>query len=129
MRKQAGAALSALVIVGLVTVGWGQDKPTRSASAPRSGSVPVAAQSEMQSQLQGQNGFIGYVGDVVTYHYNVARQGLNALEAVLTLSNVNFNTFGKAAFFAVDGKVDAQPLYLYKMPIGPNVRNVLYVAT
>jgi len=71
----------------------------------------------------------GYTADVVTYHYNVARQGFTQFESVLTLSNVNSNTFGLVGFFAVDGKVDGQPLYLYSMPIGPSIHNVLYVVT
>ncbi len=76
-----------------------------------------------------QYGVIGYIGDVVTYHYNAARQGFNQYEKTLNLANVNANSFGLVGFFPVDGKVDAQPLYLYKMPVGPNLRNILYVAT
>ena len=51
------------------------------------------------------------------------------MRCVLTPSNVNSKQFGLVGFFTVDGKVDAQPLYLYKMPIGPNIHNVLYVVT
>ena len=29
----------------------------------------------------------------------------------------------------MDGLVDAQPLYLYKIPVGPNIHNILYVVT
>jgi hypothetical protein len=43
---------------------------------------------------------------------------------------VNTQNFGKVAFFAVDGKVDAQPLYLSSVNIpGVGTRNVLYVVT
>src|SRR5208283_815164 len=129
MRKQGNAALSFLIFAGLVTAAPGQVRPTSSGSSSQRGSVHAAATSEKQRQPQGQNGFIGYVGDVVTYHYNAARQGQNTLERVLTPSNVNFKTFGKVGFFATDSSIDAQPLYLYKMPIGPSLRNVLYVAT
>jgi len=82
-----------------------------------------------QRHSVGQQGFIGYAGDVVTYHYTVTRQGLNFLESTLTPSNVNSNSFGKINFFTVDGKVDAQPLYLYRLPLGFHTQNTLYVVT
>ncbi len=67
--------------------------------------------------------------DVTTYHYNVSRDGLNAKETILTQANVNSAQFGKIGFDTVDGKVDAQPLYLANVAIGSQLRNVLYVAT
>jgi len=67
--------------------------------------------------------------DVTTYHYDVARDGLNAKETILTQANVNSAQFGKIGFDAVDGKVDAQPLYLANVAIGGQLHNVLYVAT
>lgn len=67
--------------------------------------------------------------DVVTYHYDNARDGLNAQETTLTLSNVNSSQFGKVGFDSVDGKVDAEPLYLANVTAGGKSRNVLYVAT
>jgi hypothetical protein len=67
--------------------------------------------------------------DVTTYHYNVSRDGLNSKETILTQANVNSTQFGKIGFDAVDGKVDAQPLYLANVVIGGQFRNVLYVAT
>jgi len=68
--------------------------------------------------------------DVVTYHNDVARTGQNLSETILTLANVNSTGFGKIGFYAVDGKVDAQPLYLANISIpGQNSHNVLYVAT
>jgi hypothetical protein len=67
--------------------------------------------------------------DVTTYHYDVARDGLNANETILTQSNVNSTQFGKIGFDAVDSKVDAQPLYLANVIIGGKFHNVLYVAT
>ena len=67
--------------------------------------------------------------DVTTYRYNNARDGLNAQETILTLANVNSAQFGKIGFDAVDGLVDAEPLYLANVPIGNVLHNVLYVAT
>ena len=68
--------------------------------------------------------------DVLTYHNNNARTGANLAETALTTANVNAATFGKLNFLTVDGKVDAQPLYLSQLSI-PNqgTHNVLYAAT
>lgn len=68
--------------------------------------------------------------DVVTYHYDNLRTGQNLNETILTPTNVNSAKFGKLGAFAVDGRVDAQPLYLSAVSI-PNAgtKNVLYVAT
>jgi hypothetical protein len=67
--------------------------------------------------------------DVTTYHYDNGRSGQNLNETTLTLANVNSTTFGKKGEFSVDGKVDAQPLYLSQVTIGGQKKNVLYVAT
>jgi hypothetical protein len=71
--------------------------------------------------------------DVTTFHYDLARDGLNAQETILTQNNVNSAHFGKIGFDAADGKVDAQPLYLANVPIvgqsNSQLHNVLYVAT
>ncbi|WP_353064030.1 hypothetical protein RBB77_22680 [Tunturibacter psychrotolerans] len=67
--------------------------------------------------------------DVTTYHFDVARDGLNAKETILTPANVNSTQFGKIGFFAVDSKVDGEPLYLANVPIGNQYHNVLYVVT
>ena len=68
--------------------------------------------------------------DVVTYHNDIARTGQNLSEGVLTTANVNSATFGKLHSLPVDGKVDAQPLYLSNLAnIAGATHNVLYVAT
>jgi hypothetical protein len=68
--------------------------------------------------------------DVTTYHNDQARTSQNLNEGTLTPSNVNATSFGKMGFLPVDGKVDAQPLYLSKLNIpGKGTHNVLYVAT
>ncbi|CAB3781120.1 hypothetical protein LMG28614_01165 [Paraburkholderia ultramafica] len=67
--------------------------------------------------------------DVVTYHNDIARTGQNLNEAILTPANVNATTFGKIGFFAVDGKVDAQPLFVGSLTIAGGTHNVLYVVT
>lgn len=67
--------------------------------------------------------------DVVTYHFDNARTGLNPNETILTPANVNASTFGKLNLLAVDGKVDAEPLYLSAVDIQGQTHNVLYVVT
>jgi hypothetical protein len=67
--------------------------------------------------------------DVITYHYDNGRTGMNLNETTLTPANVNSTQFGKKGEFTVDGRVDAQPLYLSQVTIGGQNKNVLYVAT
>jgi PQQ enzyme repeat len=67
--------------------------------------------------------------DVLTYHNDLARTGENRQEIVLTPANVNRASFGKVGFFATDGQVYAQPLYLSGRTVAGGVHDVLYVAT
>jgi hypothetical protein len=67
--------------------------------------------------------------DVITYHYDNGRSGQNLNETTLAPANVNSTKFGKKGEFTVDGKVDAQPLYLSQVTISGQKKNVLYVAT
>ncbi|KXU90859.1 pyrrolo-quinoline quinone [Paraburkholderia monticola] len=69
------------------------------------------------------------VQDVLTYHDDIARTGQNLSETRLTPANVTASTFGKVGFFTVDGKVDAQPLFVGSLAIAGGTHNVLYVAT
>jgi hypothetical protein len=67
--------------------------------------------------------------NVTTYHNDNARDGWNASETTLTPQNVNSTTFGKLRELAVDGKVDAQPLYVSGLSIGGQTHNVLITVT
>jgi hypothetical protein len=67
--------------------------------------------------------------DVTTYKYDNSRTGANLHETTLTTANVNSTTFGLLRQLSVDGKVDAQPLYLNALTVGGTSRNVLFVAT
>jgi len=66
---------------------------------------------------------------VLTWHNDNARTGQNLAETILTPANVNSATFGKLFVLSVDGKVDAQPLYVPSLTVSGAVHNVLYVAT
>ncbi len=67
--------------------------------------------------------------DVVTYKNDLARSGLNPTETTLTLTNVSSSTFGLLRTLPVDGKVDAQPLYLSHLSVSGVLHNVVFVAT
>jgi len=67
--------------------------------------------------------------DVLTYHNDLARTGQYLAETTLTPSNVNTAQFGKVAFLAADGKVDAQPLYVSNVSMNGATHNIVYVAT
>ncbi len=67
--------------------------------------------------------------DITTFHNDVARTGLNPTESMLTQSNVNMHTFGLLRNLSVDGKVDAEPLYLSGLMINGTAHNVVFVET
>jgi hypothetical protein len=68
--------------------------------------------------------------NVLTYHNDNFRTGQNLAESILTLSNVNRSNFGRLFTVPVDGKVDAQPLYVSGLPVpGLGTRNVVFTAT
>ncbi len=69
------------------------------------------------------------VGDVTTFKNDMARSGLFATETTLTPANVNSTSFGLLHNTQVDGKVDAQPLYLSQLSIHGTAHNVVFVAT
>ncbi len=68
--------------------------------------------------------------DVTTWHYDMARTGVQSTETHLTPANVNPQHFGKIFTFAVTGDVYAQPLYLAQYTMNDGLaHNVLIVAT
>src|SRR5579871_3245695 len=73
---------------------------------------------------------LGAQTPVLTYHNDAARTGLNPNETILTPANVNHTYFGKLFQTLLDGRVDAQPLYVPGVTGGSQgVHNVLIVAT
>jgi hypothetical protein len=67
--------------------------------------------------------------DILTFKYDVGRTGQDLTESLLTPANVNSSTFGLLRNLAVDGKVDAQPLYLAQLTIAGTAHDALFVAT
>jgi Putative Ig domain len=66
---------------------------------------------------------------VLTYHNNLARNGVNDQEYALTPANVSTATFGKLFSCAVDGAIYAQPLWLANLTVQGARHNVVFVAT
>ena len=66
-----------------------------------------------------------FAQDVLTYHNNNSRNGLNNKETKLTLTNVNQAMFGKLFTLPTDGLVDAEPLFISSLSISGVVHNVL----
>jgi hypothetical protein len=67
--------------------------------------------------------------DVTTFHNDIGRTGQNLTETILTQANVSSQTFGLHRNLSVDGKVDAEPLYLSQLPVAGGVYNVVFIAT
>jgi hypothetical protein len=87
--------------------------PNRSGPAPEYGSVPATA-----------------ADDVLTYHDDLARTGVQSHETILTPADVSQSSFGRLFSDPVDGFVYAQPLYVAGVQIpGKGRHDVVYVAT
>jgi hypothetical protein len=67
--------------------------------------------------------------NVLTYHNDLSRSGQNVNETILTLANLNSSNFGKVGFLAVDGLVDAEPLYASGLMVSGLTHNVVFVVT
>jgi PQQ enzyme repeat len=67
--------------------------------------------------------------DVLTYKYDLSRSGQNPSESTLTPTNVTSSSFGLLRNLAVDGKVDAQPLYVSRLSVSGSQHNVVFAAT
>src|SRR6202051_1734247 len=67
--------------------------------------------------------------DVLTYKNDLSRTGQNLSESVLTPANVTSAGFGLLRNLAVDGKVDAQPLYVSQLNVSGSLHNVVFAAT
>jgi hypothetical protein len=79
--------------------------------------------------LLAQAGATQAAVDVLTWHGDQARTGQNLNEKWLTHANVAATTFGKLFNISVDGKVDAQPLYVSYLTIQGVLHNVVFIAT
>src|SRR5512146_1795044 len=68
--------------------------------------------------------------DVLTYHNDNGRTGLNPNETLLTPANVNPTQFGKLFSVPVDGFIFGQPLYMQNVSVpGHGMLNLVFVVT
>jgi len=77
----------------------------------------------------------GTLQGIYTNKNDNSRSGLNSQETILTPANVNVNSFGKLFSYAIDGRVQAQPLYVANVFVprplhgASGTYNVVYFAT
>jgi len=119
-----------VVLLGIVMLsGCGGGGSSASNSSPGGGSGGTGGGAGGTGG-DGGGGQATSLNDVLTFHNDMARTGQMLSETILTPANVNSNTFGKLFVLTVDGKVDAQPLYVAQLVTPANgTKNVLYVAT
>lgn len=68
--------------------------------------------------------------DVLTYHNDNNRSGWFSAETQLTPANVTSSRFGLQKVILLDGRIDAEPLFVSGQTIqGQGVHDVIYVAT
>lgn len=67
--------------------------------------------------------------DIVTYHGDSLRTGWFSSETQLNTTNVNAQGFGLLATVPLDGRVDAEPLYLYQAQAGKKTYDVVFIET
>lgn len=92
-------------------------------------SVMLSARSLLLATLITGLTASGVCQDVLTYHNNNSRNGLDNKETILTLTNVNSASFGKLFTLPADGLVDAEPLYISNVSIRGVMHNLVIVAT
>ena len=118
-RKLTGLG-GVLLAVVLTSCGGGSSDTPMTSAAPAL--VPPA-------QPTSGSGATSSAADVVTFKSDAARTGQYLTETTLTPANVNSTSFGLLHSLMVDGKVDAQSLYLSQLTVGGTAHNVVFVAT
>jgi hypothetical protein len=66
---------------------------------------------------------------VLTYHYDLARDGVNSHEFALAHANVNQSKFGKLFSCQVDGAIYGQPLWIPSLNFAGAAHNAVFVTT
>ncbi|MFI4886259.1 MAG: pyrrolo-quinoline quinone [Steroidobacterales bacterium] len=119
--------LAGTLIILLTDCGGGGSASAPAAppgSAPQSSSSPTPAPPPSAPAPQPTAHT-----DVATYKDDAGRTGENLTETALTPANVNSSSFGLLRVLSVDGKVDAQPLYLAQVSVAGAAHDVVFVAT
>jgi PQQ-like domain len=110
-----GATLLLTLSIAVYLLSCSSSTPSSGGTNPPGGTTPPTGSTPSNTML--------------TYHNDVARTGQNLSETTLTTSNVNSTSFGRLFVISVDGKVDAQTLYLPNLTVNQGTHNVLFVAT
>jgi hypothetical protein len=92
-------------------------------------SNPVGSSTSRSAKLTVVNGPTPPGTDVLTYKNDLSRTGQNLSESALTPANVTAAGFGLLRNLTVDGKVDAQPLYVSQLIVSSSQHNVVFAAT
>jgi hypothetical protein len=139
MPQYRAASLALVGALLLILDGCGGGAATVASGAPTNGSqTPPTGGTTTGGGSGTTGGGTGSTGgttaptvhtDVLTSKNDLGRTGQNLTESVLTLANVNSTDFGLLHNLPVDGKVDAQPLYLSGLQLSTGTRNVVFVAT
>jgi hypothetical protein len=66
---------------------------------------------------------------ITSYHYDLARDGVNSQEFALTTASVKATRFGKLFSCPVDGAVYTEPLWLPALNVNGGMHNVIFLAT
>jgi hypothetical protein len=119
--------MSLIALAVLAGCGGGGGGASTSTSASGSGSATSSAPASSSPTSSAPTSTSGT--DVVTYKNDALRTGSNTTETVLTTTNVTSATFGLLRNLSVDGKVDAQPLYLSQLTVAGASHSVVFVAT
>jgi hypothetical protein len=99
--------------------------PPATAGAHSVTATSVADNSKKASAPVGVTALPG----ISTYHYDLARDGVNSQEFALSTASVNQSTFGKLFSCAVDGAIYTQALWMASLNVNSAVHNVIFVAT
>jgi len=90
-----------------------------------------AGTTSITASLGGQKAManLNVGANILTWHGDNSRSGLNAGEGVLTPQNVSPQGFGKLYSWIVDGYIYAQPLFVSNLSINGALHDVVFVAT
>lgn len=100
-------------------------------TAPATAGVYTVTATSVSDATVSASASIGVtdLAGVYSYHNDLARDGANNQEYVLTPANVNSASFGKIFSCTVDGAIYAQPLWVANLTIAGKQHNVVFVAT
>ena len=125
-RQFSSMSAPACACLALLVLGFTAGCKGAGSATSASTKKAFGAGSSLQAGATATGGYNG----VLTYHYDLARSGVNARETILATSNVNSAQFGKLFSLPLDGASFAQPLYVENVEIpGKGLHNVVYVAT